>query len=122
MQDLTFKELREANARRGIEWMGEPNGLDDLSFTAIELGGEAGEALDAVKKLLRHLKGVKGGVPMQQSLIDIGDELADVIISADRVAESLGIDLGLSVIRKFNKTSTKQGLSTTLQSATGREV
>jgi NTP pyrophosphatase (non-canonical NTP hydrolase) len=111
---LTFKKLRTANTKRGIEWMGGPNTIEDLLFNATELGGEAGEVLNAVKKLSRFMKGVKGGVPVVESKQAIAEELADVIICCDRVAESLHIDLAEAVVHKFNKTSDKYGLSTKL--------
>lgn len=109
---LTFDELRQASAKRGIEWMGKPNDDgSDLSFCLVELGGETGEALNAGKKLLRARKGVVGGVSSKEPL---AEELADVVICAERCAESEGIDLGEAVRRKFNKTSDKYGLTTKL--------
>lgn len=111
---LTFEALRKANARRGIEWMGGPNTLDDILFTAVELGGESGEVLNAVKKLHRFLTKKRGGVPYKTSRKAIEEELADVIICADRVAETLNIDLGNAVQNKFNKTSKKYKLKTRL--------
>ncbi len=111
---LTFDELHAASAKRGIEWMGGPATLEDLSFTAVELGGETGEALDAVKKFLRWLKKARGGVGPQESHQAIAEELADVVISAQRVAEAMGIDLGAAVVAKFNVTSEKYGLSVKL--------
>jgi len=111
---IKFEDLRKANASRGVEWCGRPNSIEDLEFCAIELGGETGEALDAVKKYLRDLKGFIGGVGGKEGLQDIADELGDVVISADRLAETLGIDLGKAVQDKFNKTTEKHGLETTL--------
>lgn len=107
---LTFEQLREANAARGAQWDGKPAHIDDLSFRAMELGGEAGEALNVAKKLVRQLTGRVGGMDMESARAALAEELADVVICADRVAEVLGIDLEAATIAKFNKTSRKHGL------------
>lgn len=39
----------------------------------------------------------------------IADELADLVIYADLLAERLEIDLGAAVVRKFNKVSERVG-------------
>lgn len=109
---LSLGTLREVSAKRGVEWMGKPNDDgSDLSFCAIELAGETGEALNAIKKYLRAQKGVAGGV---LDVHPIAEELADIVICVDRVAESLKIDLSKAIVQKFNKTSDKYGLSTKL--------
>jgi NTP pyrophosphatase (non-canonical NTP hydrolase) len=108
---LTFETLREANARRGAQWDGKPAALDDLSFRAMELGGECGEALNVAKKLVRELSGRVGGLTLEQARPMLAEELADVVICVDRVAEALGIDLAPAIVGKFNKTSRKHGLA-----------
>jgi NTP pyrophosphatase (non-canonical NTP hydrolase) len=112
MSSLTFNHLRVSNSKRGAEWDRKPAALDDLSFRAMELGGEAGEALNVAKKLVRHLSGRVGGLTLEQARPMLAEELADVVICADRVAEVLGIDLGVALVAKFNKTSAKHGLRT----------
>lgn len=121
---LTFQKLREVSAARGAQWDGKPAHIDDLSFRAMELGGESGEAAEAMlelqavvgksqnvaKKLVRHLTGRVGGMDMETARAALAEELADVVICADRVAEVLGIDLEAATISKFNKTSRKHGL------------
>ena len=121
---LTFQQLRDANARRGIEWMGSPADPRDLLFTSVELAGEVGEACNIVKKLERHRAGVAGGISGPDAHHALAEELADVVICADRVAECLGIDLGAMIVDKFNKTSKKHGLSVRLDapSSDGRPV
>lgn len=118
---LTFDELQEANRVRGAKW-GESPGID---FRGMELGGEAGElleavldaahvaaragkAMNAVKKLSRHEKGMPGGNP---DLEAVADEIGDVIISCSLLANDLGINLGEATVNKFNKTSVKHGFS-----------
>lgn len=107
---LSFENLRAANVRRGEQWDGKPAALDDLSFRAMELGGECGEALNVAKKLVRQLTGRVGGLTLEEARPMLAEELADVVICADRVAEVLGIDLETVITEKFNKTSLKHGL------------
>lgn len=108
--NLTFDQLRTANAARGTQWDGKPAHIDDLSFRAMELGGETGEALNVAKKLVRELTGRVGGMKMDDARAALSEELADVVICADRVAEVMGIDLAPAIVAKFNKTSRKHGL------------
>ena len=115
MKHLTFKGLASVNRIRGKEWMGRHGGPEDALFRAVELGGETGEVLNDVKKLARHQANVRGGVDLGESMVNIADELADVIICADRLAECLNIDLAQAVVDKFNQTSRKQGLQTYLE-------
>lgn len=98
---LTFAELAVITEARGKRW-----GEVDKEFRAIELGGEAGEALNAVKKRIRYERGMPGGV---ESLEPIEDELGDVVISAQNLAVEFGIDLAAAIRKKFNKTSEQHG-------------
>lgn len=106
---LSLLDLREANAARHVEWW-EP-GTDhpgvSLGFRGLELGGEVGEALNVIKKIERERLGIKGS---RDTLEQLAEELADVVICADLVAMDTGIDLGVAVARKFNATSEKVGL------------
>lgn len=101
---LTLAELQRASTERGVAWR---NGQPSLSleFAVIELGGEAGELLDATKKYLRQMYGMKGAGPLS----DVLDELADVVICCSLLANKLEIDLADAVARKFNATSVKHG-------------
>lgn len=117
MKQLTFNALSEANAIRGIEWTegNEVDGLEDLLFRTTELGGEVGELQNFVKKYARHLNGWRGGMSYEEVKGPMADELADIVICVDRVAEAMGINLGEAVVDKFNKTSRKQSLGTYLE-------
>ena len=104
---ITLQNLRDANVRRSLEWMGNAPVPADMMFCAVELGGETGEALNVCKKMERVRLGVVGS---KANLSDLVEELADVIICVDRVAACYNIDLAQAVQAKFNKTSEKYGL------------
>lgn len=111
---LMFTSLRDANVARQKEWFGSSDShtSTDILFRAVELGGEVGEALNKVKKLAREMRGAVG---TRASIDEIADELADVIVCVDLLAISLSIDdLRRRVGVKFNATSEKYGLSTRL--------
>lgn len=104
---VTFNVLRGANRRRQEEWPGNEHA--DVPFRAIELAGEAGEVAEAVKKFLRAERGIKGSTATRE---DIADEMGDLLVSLDLLANQLGIDLGRAVEKKFNATSEKYGMRT----------
>lgn len=100
-----FASLRDANAARQKLWA---NGEDvSMLFRATELGGECGEVLNVCKKIERERCGWRGS---RATVQDLADELADVVICADLLAMTMGIDLDAAVTAKFNATSEKVGL------------
>lgn len=109
MSDLTFDELRQANAERcpmltdgwGVEHWNPAEWTNAMA-------GETGEACNLTKKMLRG---------DDIDVLDVGAELADVVIYADLVAQRLGIDLGRMVSRTFNKKSEKCGVDCFLPEA-----
>jgi len=107
---LNLLELRAANKARDAEWVTGGAKLS-LSFRGNELAGEIGEACNIIKKLEREKLGLVGS---RASVWDLADELADGVICIDLTAMDLGIDLGPTIIRKFNATSQKRGLKTML--------
>ena len=102
MSTLTFGALRQANNTRQMEWPG--NAKADVAFRAIEVA-------EAVKKYLRHERGIKGSICAPE---DVADEMADAVIALDLLAAEMGIDLSEAVARKFNRTSVKYGMQTRL--------
>lgn len=103
--ERAYSTLREANVARQSAWA---NGdAVSLLFRATELGGETGEVLNVVKKIERERQGWRGSRATTQ---DLADELADVVICADLLALTEGIDLDAAVARKFNATSEKVSL------------
>lgn len=100
-----LEELREANLARQAKWPG--NDQADVAFRAIEVAGEAGELMEAVKKWLRAERGIKGSTA---TLRDIAGEMCDVLVALDLLANELGIDLAYELPFKFNATSRKYQL------------
>ncbi len=101
---ITFAILSAACAARTAIW--QPNGVS-LEYRGMELGGEAGEAMNAMKKLVRLRMGIAGGLDTMEL---IGEELADTIMSSQAIANDLGIDLDLAIRKKFNKTSREKNI------------
>lgn len=107
MTDLLI--LRATNKARQIEWLGDRE--FPVWLRGLDLAGEAGEAVNIVKKLERERLGFGGTRAKVQHL---GEELSDVIIAADLVAMHYNIDLRLAIPAKFNDTSTLIGFKTRL--------
>jgi NTP pyrophosphatase (non-canonical NTP hydrolase) len=110
MAEDFLKQLRRVNDERATVWMEgqESNPL----FWATEFGGEAGEVLNEVKKLVREEFGWRGS---RTTVEKLGEEIADTLICLDAIARHYGIDIAEVVLRKFNATSDKVGLSHKLE-------
>jgi len=106
---LNFDRLRTMSQLRQQEWPGSSNAT--LEFRTIEVAGETGELMEVVKKYLRGRDGIAG---RQASRDEIRDEMAGVIIAVDLLAARLHIDLSVAITNKFNRTSEKYNLATTL--------
>lgn len=78
--------------------------------------GELGEAANIAKKLNRVRDGIPGNGDLTEENLRYAfqDEIADVFIYLDLVAQSQGFDLAEAVRRKFNKTSEKIGYGVVL--------
>lgn len=100
-----LRELRAKNRARAKMWQGDGKPADAL-FAAVELAGEAGELCNLIKKRERLIRGLSGGSVDRQA---IADEMADVVICDDLLADRLGIDLHDAVVSKFNRDSEKRG-------------
>lgn len=110
---LRFDVLREVNARRCVN--GFKHRLKDWSVAewTNAMCGEAGEAANIAKKMIRHRDAVAGNSGADTDLDvlrnKLGRELADVVIYADLVAASEGLDLGQYVRSTFNAKSEELG-------------
>jgi NTP pyrophosphatase (non-canonical NTP hydrolase) len=98
-------QLRRVNTERYHAWVGDGQDAGIL-FDAAELGGEVGELLNVVKKLVREEAGWRGS---RAAPGDFADECADVLICLDKLARRRGVDLAEATAHKFNATSDKQG-------------
>lgn len=85
----------------------DPDKLLGILFFAVELGGEAGEALNVVKKMERERLGIDGS---RDTVDHLAQELADTIVTACNVARCAGIDLTEAIRTTFNASSEKWGL------------
>jgi NTP pyrophosphatase (non-canonical NTP hydrolase) len=107
-----FAELRKANIARERER--DPKGLITATYRACELGGEIAEAiiaLNSCKKIERERLGLRGS---RATVADLADELADIWIATDLLANIYNIDMAEAVRRKFNLTSRTLKLKTKL--------
>lgn len=109
---LSFTALRSANITRQAEW--DPANKIDLAYRGNELAGEVGEACNVIKKLERERHGIRGS---RANGTMLAEELADVVVCVDLIAAAMGLDLGAAVRAKFNHTSMKYKLQTTLPQA-----
>ena len=109
-RSLNLRDLRDANLTRQNEW--DPSDKITPSYRGNELAGEVGEACNVIKKLERERLGIRGSRSSPHAL---AEELADVVICVDLICAAYGINLDLAVIRKFNDTSEKYGLTTRLK-------
>lgn len=115
MSENVLQKLRTKSIERGKEWRkkapkkASKKALRD--FAAIELFGEVGELCNAIKKILRHDMGWVGGT---DDTTNLKEEIGDVAISLDLLAQKYDIDLWEAIIEKFNKTSDKHGFKTKL--------
>ncbi len=106
-----LEQLRVVNAARKRRWhdVTEAHVPWEGVDWAVALGGEAGEALNVVKKLRRHETGLaeaSAGTPPADALrMALAEELADVLIYADLLAAHYGIMLSVAVCNKFNNVS-----------------
>lgn len=105
-----FKELREASIIRTQEWQADAD--VPLSYYGNELAEEAGEVCAAIKRLERHNYGIVGG---SDDITNLKEEIGDVVICIERIAQLYDIDIEQCVRSKFNQTSEKYGLSTRIK-------
>lgn len=100
-----FTILQQACSERNKLW--DPSAQLGPQYRALELGGEAGEVLNVVKKLERERLNLPGS---RTTVEFLAQELADVVICAQNLANQYGIDLWAATRGKFNDTSRAVGL------------
>lgn len=99
--ELTFEVLRQKNKERLAAAFPQNIGWQPPLW-ALCVAGEAGEVANAVKQ--RYLEHRQDEV----SKIDIGHEIADVVIYLDLLATSMGYRLEDLVLTKFNIVSARK--------------
>lgn len=109
--DLGFGELRNVNKTRCERWHVAGSTPWSLADWSNALCGEAGELANFIKKIRRHETGARndGDPPVEELIAKATLELADVVVSADLLAQKLGVNLAEAVKAKFNKVSEKYG-------------
>lgn len=111
-ESATFKSFGRANRTRCESPHGFNHRLSSWSASdwITATTGELGEMANIVKKLNRVRDGIPGNDRSTEELkAAFADELADVFIYLDLLAQSQGVDLESAVISKFNRTSKKIG-------------
>lgn len=92
---LTFRALREANIRRNQEFYPGCETWTPSQWLQA-LVGEIGEYANLMKKVER------GDFSLDEARPDIANELADVQIYLDILADKVGVDLGRATTAKWN--------------------
>lgn len=101
-KELTFTALKKANKKRQGDIYKVCKNWGYLQY-CLAISGEWGELCNILKKVER------GSLKMSDVKQEISDELADVQIYLDNLAQSLGIDLGEATRSKFNSRSKEKG-------------
>lgn len=106
---MTFSEQNRlrCEAKNGFNY---PLNSWSLSDWMTATAGELGEAANIIKKLNRVRDGIPGNAETPEQLrIALGEELADVAIYLDLLAQAAGFNLEAVRDLKFAKTSAKIG-------------
>lgn len=118
---MTFDDLETANRlrlpqfknRQGKPAHSQSNGHDwSIAEWTNALAGEAGEACNIAKKLIRG----DYGNDLELGIGELMDEIADVVIYADLVCQRVGKKLRIAVLKKFNEKSEQVGSDVRLSS------
>lgn len=107
-----FKAISLTNRSRSEAENGFNHKLEDWSLSdwTTALCGEVGELANIVKKLNRARDGIPGNKETEEELREaLEDEIADVFLYLDLIAQREGINLELAIVAKFNATSRKIG-------------
>lgn len=120
---LTFESLTNANLQRlpvfrnrlGQIAHKQPDGSDwSLAEWTNAVAGEAGEACNMAKKIIRGDFGTPETESYKQACLDLAKEFADVVIYADIGCMRAGWSLGAIVRDKFNEVSDRVGCTVKL--------
>jgi NTP pyrophosphatase (non-canonical NTP hydrolase) len=115
---MEFHAFSSANRARCESPQGFNHKLKDWSTSdwLTATLGELGEAANVAKKLNRVRDGIPGNIETEIQLREmLAGELADTFIYLDLMCQSLGVDLELAVIKKFDAKSIQIGYPVALQ-------
>ena len=109
----TYRDLhaiKVINRTRSDKW----HNMDDWSPMewACAMAGEAGEVCNAVKKLKRLETGMrqaKGPVSKDEAIQKIAEEIGDVFLYLDLLAQRVGLDTAECIKNTFNRVSIREG-------------
>lgn len=110
---MDMQEFSKFNLQRNEQSDGFRHGINNWSLSdwMTALTGEVGEAANIIKKLNRIRDGVSAKqAPLMKLRSNLEDEIADIFIYLDLLATASGFSLEQAVIKKFNKTSRKNGM------------
>lgn len=113
---LTVRALQAAGAARSGRWHDGQGRPWSLLEWAGAMCGEAGEAANVAKKILRIDLGVGGNEAAEHVITDraelvrkLAGEISGTILYAERLATEAGIDLEQALIETFNEKSIALG-------------
>jgi NTP pyrophosphatase (non-canonical NTP hydrolase) len=112
-----LRDVFAVNLARCVSQDGFNHPLDSWSIAewTNAIAGEAGEACNIAKKLIRFRDQVRGNTkPGDTNEVDLRHrlalELADVVIYCDLTARALGVDLEAVTVEAFNRKSEQLGM------------
>lgn len=112
MSALTFEQVNAVNRERCSRWHGDDASRWSGADWSNAMCGEAGETANVVKKLRRietHTADATDGHTEAELMVMLANEIADVFLYLDLLANYYDIDLPDAVVRKFNAVSERRG-------------
>lgn len=102
---MKFNKLSKANKERS-PLIQQHFDIQDWSLGdwCTKVGEEYGEVCRAIIRIMR-------GKDIEEHKKNLGEELADLVVSADLLACHAGINLEEEIKKKFNSTSDKYGIN-----------
>jgi len=118
---LTFDHFQKVNERRCEEGFRHRVAKWSINDWAAATGGEIGEAIQELGKLLTFLDTAKkikrledepfDGEKLEKFLDQLAEEISDIITYCDLTMTRIGRKTAEEIVKKFNKVSDKRGCS-----------
>ncbi len=112
---MHIEEISKANRARCTRWHEHDNGDWSGADWSNAVCGEVGEMANVVKKIRRYETGVArvdeemSAFRLRELMADLAEEMADVFLYLDLLADHYGVDLPKSIVDKFNRVSIERG-------------